>query len=804
MGLIVTGHGDDMIARLIKNEEPVSSKINIISHYDDVTLLDKNDRLIQIIKVNGLDFATQDEEVLDNYKMRLNHLLKSFSSEFAWYVWDVRRKSDNYPSGSFSHDYAKKLNERYCENLKSAELFVNDLYLAIITKQSEGLLNQGLSFIQQFNQRFDKESRQQYIKRRHLELCEVTKKVMHGLSDYGCELLTVYDKNGVKFSAPLEFVSKLLNGDEFHIPLVNADITRLLPRKRLFFNHRSGAIEFRSADGSSKYAAILSIKGYCPETKQGLLSELRSLRCEYTITQSFRLINSTDAKRKMRDQQMEMAQSRDESISQIEELDETLDQTASGTVGLGLHHLTICVYTDELDILARHVNSIVARFADLDIACVREDVAGECGFWAQLPGNFGYILRSVPISTLNFAGLSSFHNYQPGKFSDNYWGEAVTVFETQSGTPYYFNFHHKDVGNFQVFGAMGSGKTALIGFLIAQSMKFGGKRVIFDKDRGQEIFVRAMGGVYEQIKPGIATGFNPCRLDNTPENRTFLVQLFKRMLTTNSEVLSSADVDVILAAVNGLYRLEPNDRQLRHLASYFGRKESGSLRHRFDQWHSGGEYAWLFDNELDSLSLDADVLGFDLGKILNHENCKTPVLMYLTYRVEQALAGKRGMLFCDEGWSMLNDPYFRKLIEDWSRTTRKLDNIFGIATQVANDTVHSSISKSINESSFCKIFFANPSADPEIYIKHYGLSAREVEIVKTLPDDEHFFLLVHGHGENRISVVVRPVLHGMWEDLLVLSSRENSLLILDQIRAQVGDDPREFLPEFFTRMGGTA
>lgn len=795
------GHGDNMSARLIKNEETVSSRINIVSHYDDVTLLDKSDRLIQIIKLDGLDSATQDDQTLDSYKHRLNHLLKSFSSDFAWYVWDVRRKCDCYPSGEFSNGYANELNERYHSNIKSSELYVNDLYLAIITKQPEGLLSHGLTYIQQFIQKYDKESRQQYIKRRHEELCDITKKVMQTLSDYGCELLSVYEKNGVKFSAPLEFVSKLLNGDEFPIPLVDADIARLLPRKRLFFNHHSGMVELRSADGSSKYAAMLSVKGYCHDTAQGVLNELRALRCEYNITQSFRFINNTDAKRKMRDQQMEMSQSRNESVSQIDELDDVIDKTASGSVGHGLHHLTVCVYADDLEMLRKYISSIVAKFANLDVACVREEIISECCFWAQLPANFGYILRSALISTMNFAGFSSFHNYQRGKLNDNHWGEAVAVLETQAGTPYYFNFHHKDVGNFQVFGAMGSGKTALIGFLIAQSMKFGGKRVIFDKDRGLEILVRAMGGVYEQIKPGIPTGFNPCHLDDTPENRAFLVQLFKRMLTTNNELLSPSDMDVILSAIDGLYRFkDAADRQLLHIASYFGRKKPGSLRHRFDQWHSDGEHAWLFDNEMDSLSLDADVLGFDVGRILNHEECRTPALMYLTYRVEQVLVGKKGMLFCDEGWSMLNDSYFRKLIENWSRTTRKLNNVFGIATQVANDTAQSSISKAINESSFCKIFFANPSADVKVYTEQYGLSLHEVEIVQNLPDDEHFFLLIHGHGDNRKSIVVRPVLHGMWEDLQILSARENSLLILDQIMAQIGADPKDLIPELLTRM----
>ena len=45
------------------------------------------------------------------------------------------------------------------------------------------------------------------------------------------------------------------------------------------------------------------------------------------------------------------------------------------------------------------------------------------------------------------------------KPTNNHWGQAVTVFETSSGTPYYFNFHKADLGNFTVIGPSGSGKT---------------------------------------------------------------------------------------------------------------------------------------------------------------------------------------------------------------------------------------------------------------------------------------------------------------------------------------------------------
>lgn len=791
-----------MLPKSVRSEEPASRHINIMHHYDDVTLIDKSDKLIQIIKLRGLDCISRDAASLDAYKVRINQLLKGFSSEFAFYSWEVRSRVTDYPDGTYSEDYAGSLNDRYREKIESSRMFQNDLYLAIITKQPEGLINFGFSLLQRFSRKIDKLQREAYLARRHAELCDMTRKVMNAMMDYGCELLSTYEKEHDKFSAPLEFLSRILNIDSHSIPIAAADAARLLPRKRLFFNSRTGVIEFRAVDGKSRFAAMLAIKGYSSRTSQGMFDELSRLKCEYMMTQSFRFFDRQNAKSKVRDQQKEMLQTQDESMSQTVQLDDAFDDAASGEVAFGLHHLTIACYADSPDELNKNVGMISSRMADMDITCVREDVACECAFWAQLPGNFGYALRAVPISTRNLAGMASFHNYYRGKLTGNHWGDAVTVFETLACTPYYFNFHHNDVGNFLVFGAMGSGKTLLTGFLIAQSMKFGGKRVIFDKDRGLEICVRAMGGVYERIKPGIRTGFNPCQLEDSPENRAFLYSLLKQMLTVNHETLTEADSETITYAIDGLYRLHKSIRQFCHIASFFGARRAGSLRNRFDQWHGDGQYAWMFDNETDSLNLDADVIGFDLGSILADPACKTPAVMYMIYRVQQAMTGQRGMIFFDEGWLALNDPVFRDIFNDLGRTTRKKNIIFGLATQIASDTVDSPINKAINESAHCKIFFPNPSAERSVYIDNFGLSEHQYQLVRTLPDDQHFFLLLHGNGVNKESVVARPDLSSLPDDIAVISGRESNLALFDKIRTDVGDCPADWLPIYTSTVRG--
>lgn len=126
------------------------------------------------------------------------------------------------------------------------------------------------------------------------------------------------------------------------------------------------------------------------------------------------------------------------------------------------------------------------------------------------------------LSSSNFSGLSSLHNFASGRRDGLHWNVPITILETASQTPYTFNFHNeRGVGHFLVTGPSGSGKTVALTFLLAQAFRVSPapRAVFFDKDRGAEIFVRAMSGTYEILEPGAPTGFNPLQIENTAKNR---------------------------------------------------------------------------------------------------------------------------------------------------------------------------------------------------------------------------------------------------------------------------------------------
>ena len=56
-----------------------------------------------------------------------------------------------------------------------------------------------------------------------------------------------------------------------------------------------------------------------------------------------------------------------------------------------------------------------SAFTEIGVIAVREDVNLEPAFWAQFPGNFKDIARRALISTANFAGFASGHNFPVGQ-----------------------------------------------------------------------------------------------------------------------------------------------------------------------------------------------------------------------------------------------------------------------------------------------------------------------------------------------------------------------------------------------------
>jgi type IV secretion system protein VirB4 len=789
--------------RRSRSELSVAPMIPYTSHWDSRTILTKQRELVRVIRLSGFSFETADDEDVDGKKSLRNSLLKGISSgNFALYFHTIRTRRDIFgkegvpldPNLKFQKDFVSYLQHSWQQKHIEHQSYVNELYVSIVRKED----TKGAAFfeylIQKIMNKTDKKAEISSLKESAQELEEISTRIMNALRDYGPEMLEIRYTPFGAYSEPLAFFSSIINGMPVpHFKLPSGPLDRFLSFNRLFFGNRM--IEIRTPAGQS-YAGMVSIKEYGPTTFAGILDRFLQMPFECIMTQSFVFTNRQVAISKMQIQQNRMIQAEDKAISQIREITKALDMAMSGTIAFGDHHLTVLCIEKTPKALDNALSLAAVELSNIGAVPVRETFNLEPAFWAQLPGNQHFVGRKATINTMNLASLASLHNYPAGKPQGNHWGEAVTVFDTTSGTPYFFNFHVRDVGHTTIIGPTGAGKTVLMNFLCAQAQKYKGRMFFFDKDRGAEIFIRAIGGSYTIVNASSATHFNPLQLADTPDNRNFLLEWLRLLVTANGEPLTTEHVRLLSSAIEGNYKLAQKDRILRNIAPFLGIEGDGSLASRLAMWHGYGSHAAAFDNERDMLNFDhSRVFGFEMAEILKDRLTLGPVLLYLFHRISIALDGTPTMIVLDEAWALIDNPIFAPKIKDWLKVLRKLNTFVIFATQSVEDASKSSISDTLIQQTATQIFLPNLRAT-DVYRKSFGLSQREYTLIKTTDPGSRFFLVKQGTN----AIIARIDLHGMENIIHVLSGRSETVLLLDAIRQEVGDNPEVWLPIFYKRV----
>ncbi|MDR2526410.1 MAG: VirB4 family type IV secretion/conjugal transfer ATPase [Rickettsiales bacterium] len=779
-----------------KYETSASAYIPYKCFYNADTLLLKDNSFLRVLKVRGFSFETADDEDVDIKKNARNNLMKGMASgNLLMWFHTIRRKREAFPGGNFSNIFTKRLNDEWRQKFDGNKCFINEHYISLIRKEDTGGLAKLGAIAKKLQQKADPNAEMRNVQEAYGDLEELTSRTLNGFSNYGSEILGFAESNDGVFSEILHFLGTIINcgyAQEYRYIIYGLD--RYLPIVKLYFGSKIFEVKLPF---ETKFGGIISLKEYRPATNAGILDGFLTLPFEFVISQSFQFVNRMIAISSMQLQQRRMIQSGDVAVSQIAEIDQALDAAMSGTFAFGRHHLTVMCLDESIKAAENALSMVIVELSNSGITGVREKLNMEATFWAQLPGNYQYIVRASTINTLNLASFASFHNYPSGKIDKNHWGHACTVLNTISGTPYFFNFHVRDVGHSMVIGPTGGGKTVTMNFLCAQAQKFDCRMFFFDKDRGAEIFIRAIGGKYTILDVAKESGFNPCSLPDTGENRAFLQEWLTALVTVGGEIVTATDKARINDAVIGNYKLPYKKRRLRNIAPFFGMSGPGTLAGRLEQWHSDGSHAKLFDNETDIIDFfTGKAFGFEMAEILKDKSSIGVVLLYLFHRINSSLDGTPTMIILDEAWALIDNPIFAPKIKDWLKVLRKLNAFIIFATQSVEDATKSSISDTLVQQTATQIYLPNLKAT-EVYRTAFMLSEREFQLVKTTDPGSRFFLLKQDAG----GVIARVNLRGMTDVINVLSGRADTVILLDEIIKEIGSDkPDDWLPIFWKRV----
>jgi type IV secretion system protein VirB4 len=799
-------------AGALRREPEVRRYIPYSAHVAPAVLRTRSGDYLQVFRLGGQSFESADAEQINGWHERLNVLWRNVA-EPGLALWShvVRREEPIAAPQCAGAEFASRLRGRYLERLGAERLMINEIYLSALYRPAPGRATHLLARLLAGAHPAD-QSRELT---EALEVCaRVGRTLCASLARYEPQALTCYRHADRWYSEVLEFLALLVNGELRRVPLPRGPLDAALGTTRLFFGNE--IIEYRMVS-ATRAGAMLGVKEYPTPSIVGMLDALLAAPFSFVLTQSFVFLSKASGQQLLTRQINRMVNAGDFAVSQAEELTQALDALTSNEFVMGDHHLTLQVMADvpdgtadgsaRLEELNQHLARARALLADTGMTVAREDLGLEAAFWAQLPGNFAFRPRKAPITSRNFSALVPFHNFPAGRPQGNHWGEALAVLQTRARSPFHFSLHaaeaseggRRDTGHTFICGPTGSGKTALIGFLVAMLSRAGATQVILDKDRGLEILVRALGGQYLPLRNGQPTGCNPLQLPPSAGNMEFLrgwLELLAR--PPHGAALGVREARELDQALRGTLALSPNARRLSNLLEFLDATDPDGLHGRLARWseRTGGEYAWVFDNPCDSVAEQLSrtaLIGFDVTEFLEHERCRAPLSLYLLHLVRQLLDGRRLVCWMDEFWRLIEDRAFEQFAKDGPKTWRKLNGVMVLATQSASDVLESGISRTVVEQTATKIFFPNPSASGDELLRSFGLTRREVALIKDeLEPGARSFLVKQGAQ----SVVCRLELSGLQAEMQVLSARSSGLRRLEQLLRERGPEPARWLDEF--------
>lgn len=815
MSAMLAPHFSEQMSR----ERGLENFIPYTSVVEPSTVMSRGGDLFRTWKLAGIPHETTDEEDLDLRGEQLNTLLRSLSStQLAITTHEVRRKITDSLDASFSDTFSRELNRKYYKSLGQKQMVATELYLTLAYRPVVGAVERAA----RKSLRRSREDIRADLEEAIGRLNEYAMQIEANLKRYKPQVLTSYEGKAGICSEQLEFYNYLLTGEMQPVRIPHGPLYATLGNGHIFAG--IDRIMIRTV-ARERYASMIDFKDYPAYSEVGMLDVLKYEDCEYVLTQHFNFMSVFEGKKFLERQRNQLKAAEDGAQTQIAQMDQAIDDLISGHFGFGEYSATLLIFGDTSEQLNRNVAAVNATIKDTGILPAPVSTAIDAGFFSQLPGNWKYRPRVAGITTRNYMGLSSLHNYDIGKRDDNPWGQAVTLLKSPSLQPFYFNFHYskdeedatdkKVLGNTRIIGQSGAGKTVLMNFLLSQAQKYrtnsptGFTAIFFDKDRGAELAIRAMGGRYHAIKNGVPTGFNLMQMEPTESNIVFAERWIAERCRGepdaqgNYERLSATDYESISHAVRTVFRMP---RPLRSITTVMQNMTQGitkverenSLVKRLHKWGRGQPLGWVMDCPEDRLNFETHhIHGFDGTEFLDSPDVCPAISSYLLHRMEEAIDGRRFMYFMDEAWKWVDSDAFSEFAGNKQLTIRKQNGLGVFATQMPSSLLQSKIGNALVQQCATEIYLPNPKADKGEYINGFKLTQAEFDIIRQLGEESRMFLVKQGHR----SAIAMLDLAGedFKDDLTILSGSTDNIELLDELLQEVGDNPDDWLPLFHER-----
>ncbi len=755
-----------------------------------------------VVAFDGVMYEAISNNVLEIDFDTLNRVYTEAAREkagrLAFHCYQLRRKIEVNTRFEFSNGFCQSFADKYLQRFNDKDYYENQFYISILLKFDESI-DEAIADIESVLESF------------------VVK-----LQKYQPRVLTAYEnEQGVLSSEIYEFFYEIFNSEKSlgSFPITGTPFFDALPASSLHFGY-----EVLQTKGvlKNRFATMFDLKDFPAKTRLGLFNSASlALPFEYNLVQSFTALAPTKALHRIDDQLNRLRSTLDKAEHQHKEMLEAQGYIQSGELAFGEYHCALIVYGDTPQEAVQNGIYAMASFSNNAGAIFRKaTLSAPATYFSQFP-RYKYVPRKLVKSSRNLAATFSMHTYSRGKSKGNPLGDgsAVMPISTRAGTLYDFNFHFTNpledtigdeiAGHTLILGETGAGKTTLQSAMTAFVSRFNPAMFMLDKDRGMEIFIRAMDGDYFAIEEGKPTGINPFQFADTPKLREFLNELVVTCATDANHTCSSEEQNLIKQAVDSVMAHPVfEQRRFSRLLEAIPNRGGDELYQRLLKWchdektGESGRLAWALDNPTNQFDPSTfRIVGFEVGDILKPDKQVTePLLACLFYlKNDMVKRYKLTMSVVEEFWLPLKYQSTASMIEDVLKAGRKRGEFMLLVTQSPEETIKSPLFPTIVQQTPTKLLLPNTEAEYENDegggYSRIGLTRKEFEQLKTLSKDSRSFLIKQGH-QSSFGVLN---LYGFTNEIAVLSGNKKNVDLLNALMKHLPEKPPSevWLPLFY-------
>lgn len=748
-------------------------------HYDEETILTKQGELLKIIKL-------EDYSSVDNYGDLRTEIRKSISKNiqslyFTVWIHTVRKRNKLSLQWNKTADFSDQLHSTWFKKLVDSKLqYINELYIVVLLSDFGKHINNAFFFGRIKNRH------KLFLQKNHQELQKITDLIQKDLEPFGAKKLGLSSSEGKIYSQMMEFLHYIITLTHKDYPICERDLSQHVKNLKVAFGFNKFQTSF---EGQQKFGSIFCIKEY-REIPLENIDRCLQLDSELIITEIIIFTSNNKAVKEFKKQINILQISEDNTLLQNSGINEIIEFKKISAMDFCQQKIIVTIFADDKNRLAKNISDLSSVMSLIGLMMFRTDLHMENHFWAQLPGNFAFVTQPKNILEKYACSFAMLHDFTSGTLKGGRWKEAVTVFFSKKGSPYFFNFHgKKNNGHTTILGSPNSGRTSLINFLLSESRKFNPRIIILDNTGKSIIFTKAVSGQYYIIDPKYkdrSLKFNPLNIEDSASNRNMLVELIKRMVADASLVDIEEKIKKIVDSIFAIPRESRSISQISEVLLLLGGKIS--------KWCGNGEFAYLFqDGDESNIDWETKIISLNTANLTKQKECMSVILYYFLYSFEAKCDGSPAILVLDEAWEISNIFPTEGEFDNWMQRMTKLNVVVILSTENLNLAFASKFTQYLDKHVDTRILMPNINAN-RLYMKAFSLSKEELNVILQTPTQEGLFLIKQYKGLVTLNLDLKNM-----KEIHILSANKETIKCMYEAIKEKGEKVSKWLPVFYEK-----